>query len=73
MDCDSQFTSTSRTLSIAIASPKMTCPGRPQATNGASKPLALLRRAVNPYLPRRLSGDRASVAVAPLHTFATLI
>ena len=56
VDCDGQFTSTSRTLSIAIVSPKTICSGQPQATNGVEKSLAILRRAVNPRIARRPPG-----------------
>ena len=57
VDCDGQFTSTGRTLSIAIVSPKTICQGQPQATNGVEKSLAVLRRAVNPRIARRPSGS----------------
>ena len=67
VDCDGQFTSTSRTLSIAIVSPKTICPGRPQATNGIEKSLAILRRAVNPRIARRPSWSVIPGAAARLH------
>ena len=71
VDCGGQFTSTCRTLSIAIASPKTIRRGRPQATNGASRSLAVLRRAVNPYLPRRPRRSNVPVATARLHAIAS--
>ena len=73
VNCDGQFTSTSRTLSIAIASLKTTGPDRPRATNGTSMPLALIRRAVNPHVRRRPSRDRASVTAAPPHARTTAV
>ena len=65
VDCDGQFTSTCRTLSTAIVSPKTICPGRPQATNGVEKSLAILRRAVNPRIARRLPGSIILAPAAP--------
>ena len=67
VDCDGQFTSTSRTLSTAIVSPKTICPGRPQATNGVETSLAILRPAVNPSIARRPSKGIALGAAARLH------
>ena len=67
VDCDGQFTSTCRTLSTAIVSPKTICSGQPQATNGVEKSLAILRRAVNPRIAGRPSRGIVPGAAARLH------